>query len=84
MRKSLDLKSGLGMKELDIPFLLKLYNEAMVAGSGAFIVSMALASVDTAKQPECCINCHSCEKVCPQTIHIPEELAKFAEKMGRK
>ena len=31
-----------------------------------------------------CIDCHSCEKVCPQTIHIPEELAKFAEKMGRK
>ncbi|MGN0268734.1 MAG: aldo/keto reductase [Lachnospiraceae bacterium] len=71
-------------KELDIPFLLKLYNEAMVAGSGAFIASMALASVDADKQPECCINCRSCEKVCPQTIHIPEELAKFAKKMGRK
>ncbi len=28
-------------------------------------------------------NCHPCEKVCPQTIHIPEELAKFAGKMGR-
>ena len=30
-------------KELDIPFLLKLYNEAMVAGSGDFIAPMALA-----------------------------------------
>jgi len=70
-------------KQIDIPFLLKLYNEAMVAGSGMFIAPMALASVDADKQPECCINCHSCEKVCPQTIHIPEELAKFAEKMGR-
>ena len=30
-----------------------------------------------------CINCHSCEKVCPQRIHIPEELAKFAKKWGR-
>ncbi len=28
-------------------------------------------------------NCPPCEKVCPQTIHIPEELAKFAGKMGR-
>lgn len=70
-------------KNLDIPFLLKLYNEAMVAGSGTFIASMALASVDSDKQPECCIACHSCEKVCPQTIHIPEELKRFAAKMGR-
>lgn len=70
-------------KKLDIPFLLKLYNEAMVAGSGDFIAPMALASVSPDKQPECCINCHSCEKVCPQTIHIPENLKKFAAKMGR-
>lgn len=70
-------------KKLDIPFLLKLYNEAMVAGSGDFIAPMALASVDADKQPECCLNCHACEKVCPQTIAIPEELKKFAKKMGR-
>lgn len=70
-------------KKLDIPFLLKLYNEAMIAGSGDFIAPMALMSVDADKQPECCINCHGCEKVCPQTIHIPEELRKFAKKMGR-
>lgn len=70
-------------KELDIPFLLKQYNEAMVSGSGDFIASMALSSVASDKQPECCINCHSCEKVCPQTIKIPEELKKFAAKMGR-
>lgn len=70
-------------KGLDIPFLLKLYNEAMVEGAGNFIAPMALASVDPDKQPECCIACHSCEKVCPQTIHIPDELKKFAVKMGR-
>ena len=70
-------------KGLDIPFLLKLYNEAMVSGSGDFIAIMALESLDADKQPECCISCHSCEKVCPQTIHIPEELKKFSVKMGR-
>ncbi len=70
-------------KGLDIPFLLKLYNEAVVAGSGDFIAPMALASIDADKQPECCISCHSCEKVCPQTIHIPEHLSRFAAKMGR-
>ena len=69
---------------LDIPFLLKLYNEAMVAGSGDFIAPMALASLEADKQPECCIACHSCEQVCPQTIHIPDHLDDFAVKMGRK
>ena len=68
---------------LDIPFLLKQYNEAMVAGAGEFIAPMALSSIAEDKQPECCISCHSCEKVCPQTIKIPEELKKFAAKMGR-
>lgn len=70
-------------KKLDIPFLLKLYNEAMVSGSGAFIAPMALASVEAGKTPECCISCHSCEKVCPQKIHIPNALADFAKRMGR-
>ncbi len=69
---------------LDIPFLLKLYNEAVVAGSGDFIAPMALASIGADKQPECCVACHSCEQVCPQTIHIPEHLSKFASMLGRK
>ncbi len=70
-------------KQLDIPFLLKLYNESMVAGAGDFIAPMALASIDPDKGPECCISCHSCEKVCPQGLKISEELARFAKKMGR-
>lgn len=70
-------------KGLDIPFLLKQYNEAMVAGSGIFISSMSLGTIDADKQPECCIGCRSCEKVCPQTIKIPDELHNFAVKLGR-
>ena len=53
-------------KHLPIPDLLKLYNEAMVAGSGAFISSMGLASFPPEHQPSACVACHSCEKVCPQ------------------
>ena len=68
---------------LDIPFLLKLYNEAVVAGSGDFIAPMGLSSIAADKQPECCVACHSCEKVCPQTIRIPDSLHRFAEKLGR-
>ncbi len=70
-------------QKLDIPFLLKLYNEAVVAGSGDFIAPMGLSSIDADKQPECCVACRSCEKVCPQTIHIPDALHRFAEKLGR-
>lgn len=70
-------------KGLDIPFLLKQYNEAVVAGAGGFIAPMALSSLADDKQPECCINCHSCEKVCPQNIKIPDELKSFAARMGR-
>ena len=70
-------------KGLDIPFLLKQYNEAVVAGAGDFIAPMALSSLADDKQPECCINCHSCEKVCPQNIKIPDELKSFAARMGR-
>ncbi len=70
-------------KKIDIPFMLKLYNESMAAGPGDFIAPMALSSIDADKQPECCIKCHACEKVCPQSIHIPDELAKFAKRMGR-
>lgn len=70
-------------KCLDIPFLLKQYNEAVVAGAGDFIAPMALSSLADDKQPECCINCHSCEQVCPQNIKIPDELKSFAARMGR-
>lgn len=70
-------------KKLDIPVLLSLYNEASVAGSGDFIAPMRLASIPADKQPECCVACHSCEKVCPQTIHIPDILHSFAQKLGR-
>ena len=70
-------------KHLLIPDLLKLYNEAMVAGSGMFIAPMALSAIPAEHQPSACIACHSCEKVCPQQIHIPNALADFARRMGK-
>ena len=70
-------------QKLDIPFLLKLYNEAVVAGSGDFIAPMGLSTIGEDKQPECCVACHSCEKVCPQTLQIPDTLHRFAERLGR-
>ncbi len=68
---------------LDIPSLLKLYNEAMAGGSSRLIAQAGMSLIAPDKRPECCIQCRSCEKVCPQTIHIPDMLHNFVEKMGR-
>lgn len=69
-------------QKLDIPSLLKLYNEAMTEGAGMFIARTGLSLIAQDGQPERCIQCHSCEKVCPQRIPIPDALRSFAEKMG--
>ena len=70
--------------QLPIPDLLKLYNESMAAGPGAFIAPMALSALAQNQQPSACIGCHSCEQVCPQQIHIPDALADFAARVGQK
>ena len=67
--------------ELDIPALLRLYNEHAFSGGG-FIAPMALASYAEEKKPSACIGCRSCEAVCPQQIKISEVMADFVEKLG--
>ena len=68
-------------QELDIPHLLALYNEHVYTGGG-FIAPMALSALPDDKKPSACLQCGSCETVCPQQIHIPEILADFAAKLG--
>ena len=69
-------------QELDIPWLLSLYNEHMVTGGG-FIAPMALGSLKRDKRPQACVGCRSCEQVCPQQIKISEELAAFTELLNQ-
>ena len=66
---------------LDIPGLLKLYNEHCFT-EGGFIAPMALSSYPDDKKPSACIGCRSCEAVCPQQIKISEAMSDFAEKLG--
>ena len=68
-------------QELDIPGLLNLYNEHAYTGGG-FIAPMALSALSEDKRPQACIQCRSCEEVCPQQIKISEVLADFSEKLG--
>ena len=65
---------------LDIPELLKLYNEHACTGGG-FIAPMALSAIPDDKKPSACIGCRNCEAVCPQQIKISEAMADFSEKL---
>jgi predicted aldo/keto reductase-like oxidoreductase len=64
---------------LDIPSLLKLYNEHVFTGGG-FLAPMAIMALPDDKKPAACRHCHSCEKVCPQGIKISDAMTVLAEK----
>ena len=67
-------------KGLDIPELLKLYNEHSFSGGG-FLAPMALMAVPEEKHPSACVGCRSCEAVCPQQIKISEAMTDFTNKL---
>ena len=67
-------------KGLDIPSLVKLYNEHTLTGGG-FLAPMALQALPEDKRPSACIGCRSCEAVCPQQIKISEVMSDFSRKV---
>lgn len=68
-------------QELNIPWLLELYNEHCFT-EGGFIAPMALMSLSEEKLPAACIGCRSCEAVCPQQIKISEAMSDFTAKLN--
>lgn len=62
---------------LDIPYLLKLYNEHAFTKDFAFIAPMAIAALPKEKRPSACIGCRRCEAVCPQNIKISDVMKKL-------
>ncbi len=69
-------------KELDIPWIIELYNEQKYSGFG-FRTQMALRAMAEEKKPTACIGCASCESVCPQTIKISEMMADFSQSIKK-
>ena len=67
-------------KHLDIPELIKLYNEHRFTGGG-FIAPMVVSALAEEKRPSACIGCRSCEKVCPQQIKISEMMKDFTARL---
>ena len=68
--------------ELDIPYLIMLYNENTSREEGRFIAPMAISALPEDKRPKACIGCGKCAAVCPQQIDIPDAMEKFAEMLG--
>ena len=64
---------------LDIPGLLSIANDLAVAKS--FNVVSRYTIMDEDKKASACIGCGQCETVCPQKIHVPEEMQKLAALM---
>lgn len=62
-------------QNLDIPKLMRIYNENRFNGS-----LFALNSLSPEKSPSSCLGCRQCEAVCPQTILISERLRELAQK----
>lgn len=67
-------------KGLDIPELIKLYNEHRSTDDG-FIAPMALKSYAEDKLPSACIGCKSCESVCPQSIKVSDVMKDFSARI---
>ena len=92
-----DMKSSIGVpctachyctshcpQELDIPGLLRLYNQNLSTKGFDFIAPMAVDAMAPEKKPTACIACRACEQVCPQQIKISEVLADFSSRLGLK
>lgn len=65
---------------IDIPAMIKLYNEHVFTGGG-FIAPMTIQAIPEEHRPGACVGCKSCEAVCPQKIKISGVLADFVEKL---
>ncbi|MDE7295718.1 MAG: aldo/keto reductase [Clostridia bacterium] len=70
-------------KGLNIPELVRLYNEHRFSGGG-FIAPMVVGTLAEEKKPSACIGCKSCEKVCPQGIKISEMMSDFSLRLKKK
>lgn len=62
-------------ESLDIPLLIRYYNEKSLGGE-----AWKIPGLEQAKGAEHCLQCGACMEHCPQRINIPEIMAKLQKK----
>lgn len=67
--------------QLDIPYLLSLYNEYRYSPS--FNVAQRVEALPSDKQPSCCVGCSACSNTCPQKIDVPAHLSDFVNRLSQ-
>ena len=67
--------------ELNIPSLIRLYNEDTY--SGGAVAAKSIEKLADNKKPSACVACRACEKVCPQNIKISNMMSSFAERLQK-
>lgn len=65
-------------QKIDIPMLLKAYNDAKIGGAWRL---SSLMSVPQDKWPSACIGCGSCTRHCPQSFDIPTYMKEMEDMM---
>lgn len=65
-------------KKIDIPTLIKYYNEANFMGH----LPWSFNSLAEEKKPTSCVKCRKCEAVCPQRIEISEVMTNLKKMMN--
>lgn len=63
-------------QQLDIPFLMKVYND--VCFTPSMTVAFMMDGLKEDKLPTACLACGKCAQVCPQKINVPEIMKKLA------
>ena len=66
---------------LDIPFLLRTYNELRFAADINAAIRIEFLPED--KKPSQCIGCGQCTQMCPQNIDVPGALQDLAHRAGK-
>jgi predicted aldo/keto reductase-like oxidoreductase len=62
-------------ENLDIPLLIRFYNERALGGEG-----WKIPGLDQTKGAEACIGCGACMSHCPQKINIPQIMENLKKK----
>ncbi len=69
-------------QQLDIPYLIKLYNTKDPLKKSGAIAHEEIMKLGADKRPSACISCGACEGVCPQRIDIRGMMQDFASRNG--